>query len=292
MAHLLSLAAGVLPEFPPEQIVRAAAEAGYRATGIWCDVDRWTDSTTRAVQQQLRDGALQALDIEVIWIGSGRDVADSARRLIDIGGTLGARNVLIVSANPSLADTKHQFAGLCELAAAAGMRAVLEFLMIAEVKTLAQALDVVTDVGHPAGGVLVDALHVARCGASPADVASIARDRLPYAQLCDGCATLSNPDYDIYLADAIDGRCAAAKASCRCVTCSRRCRTTCRSASKCVLDAIVRRIPIRSSVRARCSPRRAIFSDRLAVRDLFDGGLAHAQCDAMIALRSHGAHGC
>ena len=40
--------------------------------------------------QQLRDGALQALDIEVIWIQPGREVSDSARRLIDIGGTLGA----------------------------------------------------------------------------------------------------------------------------------------------------------------------------------------------------------
>jgi sugar phosphate isomerase/epimerase len=117
--------------------------------------------------------------------------------------------VLIVSANPSLADTKHQFAALCDLAAAAGMRAVLEFLMIAQVQTLAQAVEVVTDVAHPAGGVLIDALHLARCGASPANVASIARDLLPYAQLCDGAATLAKPDYDAYLADAIDGRCAA-----------------------------------------------------------------------------------
>lgn len=209
MAHLLSLAAGVLPEFSPERIVQAAAESGYRATGIWCDTDTWTDATTRDVQRELRGGALQALDIEVIWIRPGRQVTDDARRLIDIGGALGARNVLIVSANPSLADTKRQFAALCEHAAAAGMRAVLEFLMIAQVQTLAQAVEVVTDVAHPAGGVLVDALHLARCGASAADVASIARDRLPYAQLCDGAATLVDPNYDAYLADAIDGRCAA-----------------------------------------------------------------------------------
>ena len=117
--------------------------------------------------------------------------------------------MLIVSANPNLADTKHQFATLCELAAAAGMRAVLEFLMIAELKTLAQAVDVVTDVDHPAGGVLVDALHLARCGATPADVASIDRDLLPYAQLCDGPAMLIDPDFDAYLSDAIDGRSAA-----------------------------------------------------------------------------------
>ncbi len=209
MAHLLSLAAGVLPEFPPDQIVRAAAEAGYRATGVWCDMETWTDATTRAVRQQLRDGALHALDIEVIWIQPGREISDNARRLIDVGGTLGVRNVLIVSSNPSLDDTKRQFAALCEHAAAAGMRAVLEFLMIAQLRTLAQAVDVVTDVGHPAGGVLVDALHLARCGATATDVAAVARDRLPYAQLCDGPASLANPDSDAYLADAIDGRCAA-----------------------------------------------------------------------------------
>ena len=207
--RLLSLAAGVLPEFPPDAIVRAAAEAGYPASGIWCDMQTWTAETTRAVARALADGALQPLDIEVVWIGPGREVTDSARRLIDIGGVLGARHVLIVSANPSIAETKHQFAALCELAAAAGMRAVLEFLMIARVQTLAQAVEVVTDVGHPAGGVLVDALHLARCGATPADVARLDARLLPYAQLCDGPARLPDAADATYLADAIDGRSAA-----------------------------------------------------------------------------------
>ncbi len=207
--HLLSLAAGVLPEFPPDVIVRAAAQAGYRASGIWCDTDTWTDATTRAVGQQLREGPVRALDIEVVWIRPGRDVPDSARRLIDIGGSLGAQNVLIVSANPDPAETKHQFAALCAYAEAAGMRAVLEFLMIAEVKTLAEAIEIVTDVGHPAGGVLIDALHLARCGATPHDVASIAPALLPYVQLCDAPARLQRADSATFLTDAIDGRSAA-----------------------------------------------------------------------------------
>ena len=187
--HLLSLAAGVLPEFPPDVIVRAAALAGYGASGIWCDTDTWTAATTRAVNQQLREGAVRALDIEVIWIRPGRELPGSARRLIDIGGSLGAQNVLIVSANPNLAETKRQFAALCACTEAAGMRAVLEFLMIAEVKTLEQAVEIVTDVGHPAGGVLVDALHLARSGATARDVALLALD-LRYAQLCHGPARL------------------------------------------------------------------------------------------------------
>jgi sugar phosphate isomerase/epimerase len=203
---LLSLAAGVLPEFPPHVIAESAASSGFKGTGIWCDTTTWNAATTRRVGAVLETNRLIALDIEVIWIRGGRTVSDAARRLIDIGAELGARNVLIVSANPDLDDTKRQFAELCVLAARWGMRAVLEFLMIAEVKTLAQALDVVQSVAHPAGGVLIDALHLARCGATAADVAAIDPALLPYAQLCDGKAALHRPDHAAYLEDAIDGR--------------------------------------------------------------------------------------
>jgi sugar phosphate isomerase/epimerase len=203
---LVSLAAGVLPEFPPEVIVAAAAESGYPASGIWFDPATWTDATTRRVRTELAAGALVPLDIEVVWIRPGRAVEDAALRLIDTGGELGARHVLIVSANPVLADTQYQFAVLCERAAGAGMRAVFEFLMISEVKTLAQALEVVRGVGHPAGGVLVDALHLQRCGAAPDDLRGLAPALLPYAQLCDGPAALMEPGPQAYLEDAIDGR--------------------------------------------------------------------------------------
>jgi sugar phosphate isomerase/epimerase len=203
---LLSLAAGVLPEFPPDVIVAAAAESGYPASGIWFDPATWTSATTGRVRSALESGALTPLDIEVVWIRPGRNVEDAALRLIDTGGDLGARNVLIVSANPVLADTQHQFATLCERAAAAGMRAMFEFLMISEVKTLAQALDVVRGVDHPAGGVLIDALHLQRCGATPDHLRGLDPALFPYAQLCDGPAVLAEPDAQRYLEDAVDGR--------------------------------------------------------------------------------------
>lgn len=201
---LLSLAAGVLPEFPPEVIVSSAVAAGYPASGIWFDPDTWTDNTTRAVRAAL--GAHVALDIEVVWIRAGREVSEAARRLIAAGGELGARNVLIVSANPDPLETRVQFAALCELAAAAGMRAVFEFLMISAVRTLDEAAAIVRDVAHPAAGVLVDALHLQRGGATPAAVAALDPAWLPYAQLCD--APFALPADVTYLSDAVDGRCA------------------------------------------------------------------------------------
>lgn len=203
---MLSLAAGVLPEFPPDVIVAAAAEAGYPASGIWFDPQTWSDSTTRRVRDRLEAGALLPLDIEVIWMRPGREIEASARRLIAAGGELGARNVLIVSVNPDPADTRHQFGMLCELAAAAGMRAALEFLMIGHLQTLEQALAVVRDVGHPAGAVLVDALHLQRSGADPDDLLAVDPGLLPYAQICDAPALLAEPNYQTWLEDAVDGR--------------------------------------------------------------------------------------
>ncbi len=54
------------------------------------------------------------------------------------------------------------------------------------VPTLAAAVRIVRGAGHPAGAVLVDALHLRRSGGSPADLAGVAADLLPYGQLCDG----------------------------------------------------------------------------------------------------------
>ena len=115
----------------------------------------------------------------------------------------------MVSANDSLADTQHQFSELCELAGKAGMRAAFEFLMITPVRSLAQAIQLVRGSGHPAAAVLIDTLHLQRCGATAADVAAVPRELLPYAQLCDGPAHVAGTDLATYLRDALDARSAA-----------------------------------------------------------------------------------
>ena len=52
--RLLSLAAGVMIEFSPADVVSAAAAAGWPACGIWFDPEAWSDAGEREIKR--RDG--------------------------------------------------------------------------------------------------------------------------------------------------------------------------------------------------------------------------------------------
>jgi sugar phosphate isomerase/epimerase len=200
--RLLSLAAGVVQEFPPEDVVYAAAGAGFNATGIWCDLSSWSNQRSERVRAALVDTGLCALDLEVVWLKPG-EALDTHDLMIEIAIDLGVRNVLCVSSEPNLARTKQRFEHLCKKAEGGCLRVVLEFLAFTEVRSLQQSLEVVQDVAHPAGGILVDALHLQRTGASPLDLRKIAPALLPYIQLCDASAMPQDSSPEGLLEDAL-----------------------------------------------------------------------------------------
>jgi sugar phosphate isomerase/epimerase len=86
------------------------------------------------------------------------------------------------------------------------MRACLEFMIFSSVKTLADAVRILDRAAHPAGAVLIDALHMQRSGATPADVAALPSDRVPYVQLCDGPFEPVHPPEEVALTEARTGR--------------------------------------------------------------------------------------
>jgi len=203
--RLISLAAGTCPDFTPVETIHAAAEAGFGGCGIWFEASEWTDQRTRDVRAAFETTGLVPLDIEVIWIQPGDEDPDHDRQLA-AGGEIGAQNVLIVSSDPDKTATKHRFERLCDKAANAGIKASLEFLPITEVKNLDDALEIVSEVGHPNGHILLDPTHLHRTGGTPADISRIPPEMLAYAQYCDGVDILPNEDIDTILADAVDGR--------------------------------------------------------------------------------------
>ena len=207
--RLVSLAAGVVQEFAPEQVVYAAAQAGFNAVGIWCDLETWTSERTGKVGQALADTGITALDIEVVWFKPGESI-DSHDRFVDIAKAIGAKNILCVSSETDINETQKRLKHLCQLTEGSDIRVVLEFLAITEVNSLAKALAVVAAVAHPAAGILVDTLHLQRTGSSLADLAALAQAQsngpaplLPYLQLCDASETLEDQSFEGVLEDAL-----------------------------------------------------------------------------------------
>jgi sugar phosphate isomerase/epimerase len=201
-SRLISLAAGALQEFPPEDVVHAAAQAGFNATGIWCDLDSWNSQCTRKIADALAETGLCPMDLEVVWLHPGESI-DSHDAMIDIALELGVRNILCVSSEPDITRTKTRFEHLCKRAESGTMRVVLEFLAITEINTLQRALEVVQDVAHPTGGILVDTLHLHRTGACAQDLAGIDPTLMPYIQLCDATASLADSSPEGLLEDAL-----------------------------------------------------------------------------------------
>lgn len=206
MTRIISLASGTLPEFGPVQVTEAAAAGGFNGCGIWFDAQSWTDVTTREVARAFADTGLRPLEIEVIDIKPG--AADPEhQRLLESGAEIGATEAIVVSSDPDLKAVKVRFAALCEIGARVGINLCLEFLPIYQVNTLPKALEVLRDVDHPRGKLLIDPLHVARAGATVAQIADISPDLLSFAQFCDAAANPpGEPTFEVLLEEAIDGR--------------------------------------------------------------------------------------
>jgi sugar phosphate isomerase/epimerase len=177
---------------PAEELVRAAAAAGFRGVGIdWFSL---RDAERRGVSAESLAESAAALgltwtDMSALGVGADaardeRAAASMARRCSVLGvGVCGL--VISVPPDDSVYDRVAKFAGLF---AAAGVRLALEFVPYTEVRTLDAARAVCDRVGRAECGLLIDTLHLARSGGSAADVAQLAPDEIAAVQLADAPA--------------------------------------------------------------------------------------------------------
>ena len=199
-SRLLSLSPlTVLPCSPVEQI-DAAEAAGFDAVDLRLvpvldtDVDVIGDpALRRAIARRLQESGMQVLGVEVVRIGPATDVR-ALEPMLDYAAEVGARCMTVTA--PAKADWKpgdepatvRRLADLCELAAARGIRPMIEFMAFRGIATLEDAIRVVRSVDHPNLGICLDALHLMRSGGSPAAVAGMDGRMLACLQLCDAPA--------------------------------------------------------------------------------------------------------
>jgi len=210
LAHLT-----ILDTTPPE-LVSVAAAAGFTTIGIRLTAtpsvgvppyDILSDGPLlRETLRRLADTGVSVLDTEFLRFEPDQPAA-IPEGFLEVSSRLGAKNVLVMSAEPDEPRTMDRFCDLCDRATAYGLHICLEFAIYTGVRTLAQAADVVVRSKRPNASVLIDALHFSRSGGLPAHVVTVDRTLFRYAQICDAAADMPAPsDTPSLIREARTGR--------------------------------------------------------------------------------------
>jgi sugar phosphate isomerase/epimerase len=210
LAHLT-----VLDTTPPE-LVTVAAAAGFRSIGIRLTAtpsvgvppyDALHDGPVlRDTLQRLADTGVSVLDTEFLRFEPDQPVG-VPEGFLEVSARLGAKNVLVMSAEPDEARTIERFGELCDRAAQYGLNVCLEFAIYTGVRTLAHAASLLAKAKRANASVLIDALHFSRSGGVPAHVKQVDPALFRYVQICDASSDMPAPtDTPALIREARTGR--------------------------------------------------------------------------------------
>jgi sugar phosphate isomerase/epimerase len=176
---------------PPPVFVTLAAGAGFDAVGLrispaTAGESRWPMAPGSPMLldtvRRCQDSGVRVLDTETIRLTARGSLAAS-EEVIETAALLGAGHLTVIGDDPDLARLSDHFCQLAQMSASYGVRAVIEFMAYKTVRTLGDAMAIAAR--SDGGGVLLDALHIQRCGVGIEQIARIEPKLLSYVQLCD-----------------------------------------------------------------------------------------------------------
>ena len=176
--------------------VEAASSAGFRGFGLLsADLPAAvTDYGLAGISTLLADNGIVHLELEGIpyWWDDGAHRAESDRirhGLLVAAEALGARHIKVTPDGDDgpwdRGRWAARFAELAQQAQDVGARLGIEFFPWSNIKTLRDGLQLVTDAGHEAGGVVIDVWHIDRGHTPVADLAAVPLDRIIGVELND-----------------------------------------------------------------------------------------------------------
>src|SRR5262249_31445142 len=145
-------------------------------------------------KQRLAATGVTLFDAATCRLEPGTEIEDF-QAMVESAAYLGAHRVDVNGNDPDASRLADQFAALCELCAEHGLGVGLEFMMSTQVRTVGDALALIERSGARNAAVTVDALHLARSGGSPRDIAALDSALISYIQLCDGPAQPPAQEY-------------------------------------------------------------------------------------------------
>lgn len=177
----------------PLAFATMAAEAGFAAIGLrlhpafpgapFYEIPTGS-SLMRDMRRRLDETGLRVYDIEFVTVTARFEPA-SVAAMLDSAAELGASRVSVCGDGADREGLIQAFASLCGAAAERSLAVDLEIMPWRSVGTLADALAVLDGAGCSNAGLLVDALHLSRSGASPVDLARCDLRLIRNVQLCD-----------------------------------------------------------------------------------------------------------
>ena len=192
LAHLTVL------EADPVDLIEAGKAGGFDAVGLRIVPPLPTDTITqvvgdlplqRRIKQSLRATGMEILDIEAFWLLPDTGI-ESFRPALEVGAELGAKYVLTICFDDNQARLTDNFGKFCALAAACGLRTMLEFIPYTAVRSLKSAHDLLLATRPANAGLLIDALHLSRSGGNPGDLAGYDPTLFSYVHFCDARAAI------------------------------------------------------------------------------------------------------
>jgi len=205
----LSLANLSVADAGPLELIDAAAAAGFAGVNMWLVPPRsaahlpfGAGLTTniigdarliREVKLRVASTGVRVFMASCTWLDPRFDAAEIPR-VFDTFAEIGARRLSIVGWEPDRSRAVDRFGAICARAAEYGIRATLEFMLYSHVRSLGEALELLDTVNAPNLDLLIDALHLARSGGTPADLLAVDPKRLAVVQLCDAPAASPGPN--------------------------------------------------------------------------------------------------
>jgi sugar phosphate isomerase/epimerase len=193
----------------PAQLVDLAADAGFAAISPWLAAVpydalpathlRAGDPETIAMARRMKETGVTLNQADGFALSDAAPM-DAYRDGIALMAEMGARNIVALHFDSDFERGYDRFCLLDHWAKAAGIGIILEFTPLSRVATLADALAFLTRVDSANAGLLVDLLHLAQSGGTPADLLAVPPGIIRGAQLCDAPGIV---DFESYARHAV-----------------------------------------------------------------------------------------
>jgi sugar phosphate isomerase/epimerase len=195
---------------PPDDVVDAAAAAGFRSVGLRITGRRPEDPYVSIVSNDKAIGALKnrlaakGLRLSTITgYGFFPDLSlDDHVRVLDATARLGCDLIVLNVYYEDQNAFADALGALCVRAASFKIRVGVEFMPFSGLRTLCASQSAIERSGAKNVGHIIDALHLMRSGGTPADVANLDKSRIFLGQLCDAPSRAVRPSDDELRAEA------------------------------------------------------------------------------------------